>query len=120
EALAVERSHPEPSEALEEINNRFRSAADQAAAVHHDREWHGALIRQCRLPRTAAILDILRTAAARYEYRFFGGHHSVATSARQHQQILTALRRKQHKQAAVLLKQNWEQGLKWVEQNLDK
>lgn len=115
EALAVERGRPAAVVGLEEANERFRASKDQAQAVERDREWHEALIGQCGVPRTAAILEGLRTAASRYEYRFFAGRRVIAESARQHGEIASAIRRGRHARAATLLRRNWEEGLKWVE-----
>jgi DNA-binding GntR family transcriptional regulator len=115
EALAIERGRPTVLDGLDEINQRFRAAKDQAQAVERDREWHEALIGRCGTPRMAAILQGLRTAAGRYEYRFFSGRHVIAESARQHGEIAKELRRARHGRAAMLLKSNWEEGLKWIE-----
>lgn len=118
EAFALETGRPTNLDTLDEINGRFRTAAGPASAVRLDGEWHEALMAACRLPRTAATLGVLRTAAARYECRFFAGSQAVIKSARQHDQILQALRRKAYPRAATLLKQNWEQGWLWVERSL--
>jgi DNA-binding GntR family transcriptional regulator len=120
EALAIERGRAQSISHLKEINRKFRTAKDAAAAVAHDREWHETLIHQCALPRSVAILEVLRTAAARYEYRFFAGRSAIRESARQHDRIARALQRKRFKSAASLLKRNWEQGLQWVERNFQK
>jgi DNA-binding GntR family transcriptional regulator len=120
EAFAVEQGRPAVSESLSEINRRFRAAAGRAQAVQYDREWHEELIQHCGLPRTAAILHDLRTAAARYEFRFFSGARVIAESARQHNRILRALHAKDYAAAATFVKQNWEQGLKWVESNFHR
>ena len=117
EALAIERGRPESAPRLAEINRKFRAARDAAAAVMHDRDWHETLIRQCTLPRSAAILEVLRTAAARYEYRYFSGRGAIRESARQHDDIARALQRRRFANAATLVKRNWEQGLQWVERN---
>jgi DNA-binding GntR family transcriptional regulator len=116
EAFAVGQGKPSGAGALDDINRRFRAASNPADAVRHDRDWHEELIRQCQLPRTAAMLESLRTAAARYEYRFFSGRKVIVESARQHADVARALNRKQYSRAAALLKHNWEQGLQWVEQ----
>jgi DNA-binding GntR family transcriptional regulator len=117
EALAIERGRPGSTPRLAEINRKFSAAKDAAAAVTHDRDWHETLIQQCNLPRSAAILEVLRTAAARYEYRFFSGRGAIPESARQHDDIVCALQRSRFANAATLVKRNWEQGLQWVERN---
>jgi len=119
EAFAVEQGRPAVSQKLNELNRKFR-AAGRTEAVQFDREWHEELIRQCGLARTAAILHDLRTAAARYEYRFFSGARVIAESARQHNRILRALHAEDYGAAATLVKQNWEQGLQWVESNFHR
>jgi len=120
EAFAVEQGKPPASDHLKRLNKRFRTAIGPAQAVQRDREWHEELLRQCQLPHTAATLEGLRTAAARYEYRFFTGRRVIAESARQHHSILDALRRRQYSRAAILIKRNWEQGLQWVERNFSR
>jgi len=120
EALAIERGRPTNVGDLEGINEQFRAAADRAAAVRYDREWHEELLRLCRLPRTAAILRVLRADAARYEYRFFSGPKVIKASARQHDGIVRALRQKMYTQAAARLTRNWEQGLQWIEHSFNQ
>jgi DNA-binding GntR family transcriptional regulator len=117
EVLAVQRGKPGDPEALAAINASFRKAQDQQQALTWDRAWHEELVRQSGAARTAAVLEPLRTAASRYEYRFFSGRTAVAESARQHDAIALALRRGRPAEAARLLRQNWEQGLRWVEQS---
>jgi DNA-binding GntR family transcriptional regulator len=117
EALAVTRGQPTDVDVLGRINRAFRGARDQHHALRCDRAWHEALISQCGTPRTVAMLDPLRAAAARYEYRFFSGRAAIARSAHQHDAIARALARRRYAEAAALLHQNWEQGLQWVEQH---
>jgi DNA-binding GntR family transcriptional regulator len=116
EALAVQHSTPADAEALAAINGRFRQAQNQQQALALDRAWHEELVRQTGAGRTAAVLEPLRAAAARYEYRFFSGRTAIVESARQHDAIGLALKRRRHADAARLIRQNWEQGLRWVEQ----
>lgn len=120
EALAIVRGRPARVGSLEGINERFRAAADQAAAVRHDQEWHEELLRLCRVPRTAAILRVLRADAARYEYRFFSGPRTIRTSALQHDGIARALRRNMYALAAARVTGNWEQGLQWIERSFNQ
>lgn len=115
ESLALQRGAPAEVEALAAINARFRRAEDAQQALAWDRAWHEQLVRQTGAARTAAVLEPLRTAAARYEYRFFSGRNAILESARQHDAIGLALKRKRHADAARLIQQNWEQGLRWVE-----
>jgi DNA-binding GntR family transcriptional regulator len=117
EALAVKRGRPGKLAALAAINAEFRGARDQQHALRWDRAWHEALLDQCGAPHTAAILEPLRTAASRYEYRFFSGRAAIAESARQHDAIARALERRRFAEAADLLQHNWEQGLQWVEKS---
>jgi DNA-binding GntR family transcriptional regulator len=117
EALAVKRGRPADVGPLAAINAGFRGARDQQHAVRADRAWHEALLERCGAPRTAAILEPLRAAASRYEYRFFSGRAAILESARQHDAIAHALERRRFAQAVDLLQQNWEQGLQWVERS---
>jgi DNA-binding GntR family transcriptional regulator len=120
EALAMQRRRPADADALAAINDRFRRTADPQQALAWDRAWHEELVRQCGASRTAAVLEPLRTAASRYEYRFFSGRTAVVESARQHDAIGTALKRRRDAEAARLIRQNWEQGLQWVERSFAK
>jgi DNA-binding GntR family transcriptional regulator len=115
EAFAVETGRPGAVPGLDDINKRFRAAKGAAQAVERDREWHEALMSRCGCLRTAAILQGLRTAAGRYECRFFAGQKVIAESARQHDEIAAAVRGGQHARAGALLRQNWEEGLRWIE-----
>ena len=117
EALALKRGRPTDLDPLAAINADFRGARDQPHAVRADRAWHEALIARCGAPRTAAILEPLRAAASRYEYRFFSGRAAILESARQHDAIVQALRRRRYAAAASFLQENWEQGLLWVERS---
>ena len=117
ESLAVEQGRPTVSTALHKHAARFRSARSPGRAVEADNAWHEALIDTCNRPRTAAILKQLRTAAARYEYRFFASLDAIATSADHHDAIAAALRRKRFREAGALLLQNWEQGLDRIRQH---
>jgi DNA-binding GntR family transcriptional regulator len=115
EELALQRGAAPDADALASINARFRRAQDAQQALAWDRAWHEELVRQTGAARTAAVLEPLRTAAARYEYRFFSGRTAIVESARQHEAIGQALKRGRDAAAARLIRQNWEQGLRWVE-----
>ena len=117
EALAVEQGRPMVSTTLQKHASRFRSSRSPARAVAADNAWHETLIESCDRPRTAAILRQLRTAAARYEYRFFATPATIHTSANQHDAITAALRRKRYREAGALLYQNWEQGFQRIRQH---
>jgi DNA-binding GntR family transcriptional regulator len=117
ESMAVERGRPTGLAALARIGASFRKADSPDTALTQDRAWHAELIRRCGCPRTAAILESARAAAARYEYGFFSDAAAIRASAAQHDAILRELRKGRFKKAAVLLKHNWQQGLDWVEQN---
>jgi DNA-binding GntR family transcriptional regulator len=118
ESLAVEQGRPAVTPALETLAARFRAARTPPRAVSADGAWHEALIAACRCPRTAAILRRLRTAAARYEYRYFSDLASIRASAGQHDRICRALRRGDWREAAATLRRNWEQGLDVILQGL--
>jgi DNA-binding GntR family transcriptional regulator len=117
EALSVEQGRPLISTALLKQAARFRSARSPGRAVDADNAWHETLIDSCDRPRTAAILKQLRTAAARYEYRFFASLDAIASSAAQHDAITAALRRKRYREAAGFLRQNCEQGLERIREH---
>jgi DNA-binding GntR family transcriptional regulator len=118
ESTAVESGRPAGVEPLASVNSRFRAAMTAESALIWDREWHEELLRQCDRPRTAAILEDLRTAAARYEFRFFSNAVAIAISAHQHTAILRSIRKTRYGDAAAVLRKNWQQGLRWVERSL--
>jgi DNA-binding GntR family transcriptional regulator len=120
EALAIATGRPTRLGPLVDANARLRTASSAAQALMWDRDWHEALIRACDQPRTAAILDGLRTSAARFEYRFFSEARAITRSADQHDDIREALERKRFKDAAALVRANWQQGLEWVERTFGK
>lgn len=115
EALAVETGKPTDVADLDAANKRFRASKNQSEAVERDREWHERLVAHCGCPRTSSILQGLRTSAARYEHRFFSGRQVIAESARQHDAIVAALAKGRHARAAALLRENWKEGLRWIE-----
>lgn len=119
EAHAVEQGRPMVSAALQKHAARFRSARSPGRAVEADNAWHETLIESCDCPRTAAILKQLRSAAARYEYRFFATLDAIGKSASQHDAITGALRWKRYREAGALLHENWEQGLARIRQHFD-
>lgn len=117
EAMALRRGRPTDLRALRPRGAAFRAATSAGQALAGDRAWHEALINECRAPRTAAILEPLRVAAARYEYRYFSSRAAIVKSADQHDAIVRALQRRRYGEAARLLRRNWQQGLDWVERN---
>jgi DNA-binding GntR family transcriptional regulator len=117
ESMAVERGRPTDLAALARTGAGFRGTDSPDAALTQDRAWHEELISRCGCPRTAAILEGARAAAARYEYGFFSNAAAIRASAAEHDAILRELRKGRFKKAAALLKHNWRQGLEWVEQN---
>ena len=117
ESMAVERGSRTELVALARIGAGLRRADRPDLALAQDRAWHEELIRRCKCPRTAGILEAARAAAARYEYGFFSDTAAIRASAAQHDAILRELRKGRFKRAAALLKRNWQQGLDWVEEN---
>jgi DNA-binding GntR family transcriptional regulator len=117
EAMAVRRGRPSDVAGLRDLNVRFRRASSPALALAADRNWHEALLARCATPRSAALLTPLRIVAARYEYRYFSRPTAVRASAEQHDRVIRLLERRSFDQAASLLDENWDQGLKWVEKH---
>ena len=116
EAIAVRRGRPTDLSGLRELNVKFRRASNPALALAADRDWHEVLLARCGTPRTAALVTPLRIVAARYEYRYFAKDMAIRTSAEQHERVMQLLEQGRFAQAASLLQQNWDQGLRWVEQ----
>jgi len=120
EAMAVRRGRPSDLGGLRDLNIQFRRAPNAALALAADRDWHEALIARCGTPRTAALLTPLRIVAARYEYRYFSRNTAIRSSADQHDRVMELLEGGGFAQAASVLKQNWDQGLQWVERHFTR
>ena len=120
ESMAVQRGRPTELAELARLGAVFRQADGPEAAMEHDRAWHEELIGRCGCPRTAAILEGARAAAARYEYGFFSDGAAIRASAAEHDAILAELRKRRFKRAAALLEKNWQKGLQRVEKNYSR
>jgi len=115
ESVAVRRS-PQFDEAklqgLRDANAEFRAAVgDPAAARAADDEFHRRLTAECGNDELVAALLPIKRALLRYERVYMTDPERIARSAAQHDEIIAALARGEHAEAAQLLRGNLAHGL---------
>ena len=115
ESVAVRRSPrfgEEKLRALREANAALRAAAgDAAAASAADDEFHRRLTADCGNEELIAALLPIKRALLRYELVYMDDPGRVGRSADQHDEIVAALERGDHAEAAQLLRGNLAHGL---------
>ncbi len=115
ESVAVRRSPrfgEEKLRALREANAALRAAAgDAAAASAADDEFHRRLTADCGNEELTAALLPIKRALLRYELVYMDDPGRVGRSADQHDEIVAALERGDHAEAAQLLRGNLAHGL---------
>jgi DNA-binding GntR family transcriptional regulator len=113
EVNALREAPPPPStlEELDRINGRFGAARDPGARQSLDMEWHELLVSSCVNVTLLGILDELRVRVRRYELAYLRDTRRAPQSAKQHAEIVAALRQGELSRAATLLDRNWRQGL---------
>ena len=96
---------------LETINERFGAARARAErAKQLDDEWHATLIASCPNRRLLEMLASIQRVMARYERTYMGDAHDVARSARQHAEMIAALRADDLDAALEVLRDHWDYG----------
>ncbi len=103
ECAGVRHAPPFGGDALERLrsaNRRLRSAAgDPAAAAGADAEFRRLLTDRCGNPRLLAVIEPLRRQLAPYERVRLADAGRVARTASQHDEIIAALERRDHRAA---------------------
>lgn len=112
EALALRDAPPVAADlkALDALNDTFAAAVSSAEHVDLDRRWHRLLVSRSRKRSWLTLLETLKQRAYRYELAYMGRAHSVQGSAKQHRQIVDALRKDNLDRAVQVLEANWRIG----------
>lgn len=104
---------------LETINERFAAARTRAErAKQLDDEFHTTMIQSCPNRRLLEMLASVQRSMARYERTYMGDAHDVARSARQHTELIAALRADDLDAAAATLRDHWDYGASRLVQKL--
>jgi len=104
---------------LEAINGRFAAARARAERAQRlDDEFHATLIASCPNRRLLEMLGAVQRSMARYERTYMGDARDVARSARQHAQIIRALRAENLDTALEVLRDHWDYGASRLVQKL--
>jgi hypothetical protein len=115
ETIAVRRApvfDPAGLDALREANRRMRAAAgDASAAGLADEDFHARLTANCPWRPLHEMLRHAKHALLRYEQVYMDEPVRIARSAAQHDEIVRALERGDHAEAARLLRRNLTGGL---------
>jgi DNA-binding SARP family transcriptional activator len=115
ETIAIRRAGPfEPAalEALRDANHRMRAVAgDASAAGLADDDFHARLTAGCPYKPLYAMLRRAKRALLRYEQVYMVDPARIERSAAQHDEIVRALERGDHAEAARRLRRNLTGGL---------
>lgn len=105
-------------ERLEAINASLASTTG-ARAIALDDAWHLELVAGCPNPVLVGLIEQFMRRTRRYELAFMRERGNVEGAARQHREILAALRRGRLAAACVALRRNLERGVEpvvaWLE-----
>jgi DNA-binding SARP family transcriptional activator len=115
ESIAIRQSPAFTQSALEglrEANRRMHAAShDATAAMQADHDFHARLTSGCDSEPLLAVLRPVKRALLRYEQVYMNEAVRVERSAAQHDEIIRALERKDHAEAAQRLRRNLTAGL---------
>ena len=115
ESIAIRQSpafEPAAIEGLREANRRMRAAVrDPAAAMLADDDFHARLTAGCASEPLLAVLRPVKRALLRYEQVYMHEAVRVERSVVQHDEIVRALERGDHAEAAQRLRRNLTGGL---------
>jgi DNA-binding GntR family transcriptional regulator len=124
EGLAVRSTPAFPPDArarLREINaDMERDAADAAAAATDDFRFHDELVRHCENEQLLETLRPLKRRLLRYELAYMAERRNVGRSVAQHAEIIAALERGDHIDAAAKVEANFRDSLPGLLDNLDQ
>jgi DNA-binding SARP family transcriptional activator len=115
ESIAIRQSPaftPSALDGLRDANRRMRAAShDATAAMLADDDFHARLTAGCDSEPLLAVLRPVKRALLRYEQVYMNEAVRVERSAAQHDEIIRALERKDHADAAQRLRRNLTTGL---------
>jgi DNA-binding GntR family transcriptional regulator len=96
---------------LAKINVRFEASRTHAErAKQFDDAFHTTLIGSCPNRRLLEMLAAIQGSMARYERTYMGDAGDVARSARQHRELIDALRADDLPAATAILRDHWDYG----------
>jgi len=115
ESIAIRQSpafSPSALQGLRGANRRMRAAAhDAMAAMLADDDFHARLTAGCTSKPLLAVLRPVKRALLRYEQVYMTEAVRVERSVAQHDEIIRALERGDHADAAQRLRRNLTGGL---------
>jgi hypothetical protein len=124
ESIAIRQSPafaPSALEGLWDANRRMRAAAhDATAAMLADDDFHARLTAGCDSEPLLAVLRPVKRALLRYEQVYMHEAVRVERSAAQHDEIIRALERRDHAEAAQRLRRNLTGGLSELTSALER
>lgn len=98
---------------LQQLNARFKRAGTNSRKSQElDTLWHRALIEKCPNRFLIQLIEKLRATIQRYEFVFMRDAALVGASVKQHEAVITALRRQDMPGAVAALIENWRAGLR--------
>ena len=113
EELALRSGPTSPTllDELEELNARFEGLRSARARFRTDAAWHARLISVAGNERLESTLTSIKRRITRYELAYMRSAEGTESSAREHNQIVSALRRSDQGRAAELLERHWRRGM---------
>jgi DNA-binding GntR family transcriptional regulator len=92
---------------LRRLNTQLRAAKNAADATLLDTRFHEHLLEPSPNQRLRHLLKRLKCIVQRYEYVYMRDSRLVHTSWREHEEIIRAVEKGEHGQAAQALQHNW-------------
>jgi DNA-binding GntR family transcriptional regulator len=123
EGLAVRTTRAYPPgtiDRLREINAAMeREGDDAAAAATQDFRFHDVLVSHCDNDQLLGTLRPLKRRLLRYELAYMAERRNVGRSVAQHAEIVAALERGDHNEAAAKVEANFRESLPDLLDHLD-
>jgi DNA-binding GntR family transcriptional regulator len=115
EGFALSHSAPATPAQLKQLgklNRDLRSGQSTIARTAADAEWHRLLLDGCRNAKLTEVLSSLKLATQRYELSYLAADPHVATSVREHAEILRLLSNGRASEARKALTVHWQRGMR--------
>lgn len=106
---------------LRESNQQLEEAIkhnDAVAAASADEAFHLGFVQKVQNPELVATLTELKTPLTRIEIAYFQEVWSSQASIREHDDVLTSLRRKDMDQAMLAVETNWKRSLIRIQEGI--
>jgi DNA-binding GntR family transcriptional regulator len=113
EALVLARYPPstETLDRMEAINTKFARAEGASASIELDDAFHGALFSDCPNGHLIEFKESLELVILRYHVRYVEKTRNPDQSAREHEMIINATRRRDTAAAVAALDRHWDNAL---------